>query len=333
MGSDMNGQLIDGSGRIIEYLRVSVTDRCNLRCTYCMPPSGVEVKPRCDILRYKDLLRLIEIFAGIGIRKVRLTGGEPLVRKGIIGFIDQINHIPGIEQITLTTNGVALGKMATPLINAGVTKVNISLDSLDRAKYKHITGADELLRARNGIQAAIDAGFKSVKINMVVMKGVNDDEVGKFVELTKSMKIQVRFLEFMPATPSVWSDEKFIPITEVKKRVGEIEKLVPCAKEQWSGPAKVYKFNEALGEIGFIAAVTSHFCGDCNRLRLTSSGELVNCLFNRDREDLKSMLIAGASNAEIEDTIRLSVKGKNAIRVLPTHAENELSQNMSAIGG
>lgn len=329
----MNDFLEDGQGRIIEYLRVSVTDRCDLRCSYCMPPSGVELLPRCEILRYKDLLTLIGVFAELGVRKTRFTGGEPLIRKGIVGFLRQVKNIPGIEKIAVSTNGTNLGRMAGALREAGVSQVNISLDSLKRRRFARITGKDSLEAALEGVRAAVEAGFDSVKLNMVVMGGVNDDEVEDFARLTLNMPIQARFIEFMPATPKLWGEREFVPMEKVKERVERMGKLAPCSPAQWGGPAKVFKLPGAMGEVGFISAVSRHFCGECNRVRLTSAGALLTCLFGEDALDLKKMLRAGADKEEIKKAIVAVLKDKNAVRNMWSGREDAGALPMSRVGG
>jgi len=329
----MTELLKDGQGRVVEYLRVSVTDRCNLRCSYCMPPGGVELSKKCDILRYKDLLALLEIFAGLGVRKVRFTGGEPLVRKGIVDFIRQVRGIPGIEQIALTTNGVNLRRHAHGLKEAGVSRVNVSLDTLDRDRFEKITGFDSLETVLDGIEGALQAGIESVKINMVVIKDVNDGEIERFAELSRTFNAQVRFIEFMPATPDVWDQSRMIPMTEVKRRIEAMGALTPCEPGQWGGPARIFRFDGAVGEIGFISSVSRHFCHNCNRLRLTSTGELLTCLFADSAINLKTMLDGGASAAEIENAILGALKNKNAVRDMSLTPRDRARATMSSLGG
>jgi len=330
----MNERLKDGHGRVVEYLRLSITDRCNLRCQYCMPPGGVDLSPKCEILRYKDFLRLVEVFAGLGVRKIRITGGEPLVRKGVVGFIRQINHIDGVRQVALTTNGTQLRNMAGALKDAGVERVNISLDTLKRDKFKKITGYDGLSEALDGIEAAIEAGFEAVKVNMVVIAGVNDDEVEDFANLSRKMKVQIRFIEFMPATPQVWDKSSLLPMDQIKSRVEKLGEMSPCVRSQWGGPAQIFRFDGSLGEVGFISSVTNHFCDTCNRLRLTSTGELLTCLFAKNSLDLKTMLRAGATDRDIEEAVIGALRGKNAIREMdPAALASGRSQTMSSVGG
>jgi len=298
-----------------------------------MPPGGMELSPRCDMLRYKDLIRLITIFGEVGVRKVRLTGGEPLVRKGIVGFIRQINKIPGIEQIALTTNGQLLNRMAGNLKEAGVKRVNISLDSLQKERFQSITGYDGLSATLEGIDKIIEAGVKSVKINMVVIKGVNDDEVEAFADMSRRRAIQIRFIEFMPATPEVWDESRLALMSDVKKRVERMGKLAPCGKSQWGGPAEIYRFEGAVGEVGFISAVSHHFCAECNRLRLTSTGELLTCLFSDNNLDLKSMLARDASDDEIKEAIKTTLKYKDKVRDMTVKQGGYRRRVMTCVGG
>lgn len=329
----MSRILVDGQNRIVEYLRVSVTDRCDMKCAYCMPAKGADIAPSCEIMQFRDFLTIIEIFAELGIRKVRLTGGEPLVRKNIVEFIRQVNHIPGIQQIALTTNGSTLVKKAAALRDAGVKRINISLDSLKRDRFHTITGRDGLQQVLDGIHAAGEVGFESVKVNMVVIGGVNDDEIEEFAEMSRTMNAQIRFIEFMPATPSVWREEKFVPVTVIKNRVSQLGELIPSVRPKWGGPAEVYRFAGAMGEVGFIAAVSRHFCGDCNRLRLTSTGKLLTCLFGKEDLDLKALLVQGASREDIAGAIMTALAGKNAVRVMPTDGVDDARPTMSCVGG
>lgn len=327
------GLLRDGSSRSVEYLRVSVTDRCSLKCDYCMP-AGMKFTPNCDMLKFSDFLHLVDIFASLGIRKIRVTGGEPLIRRGILRFLRQVNEIPGIERIVVTTNGLKLYKMAPLLKEAGVAGLNVSLDSLDREKYKKITGLDQISKVISGIDSAIEAGFSPVKVNVVAMRGVNDDEFLKFAELTRDKNIQVRFIEFMPATPSLWSKERFITAPEIKKHIEQLGPLTPTDKEKWGGPAEIYKLDGAVGQVGFISAVSRHFCESCNRLRLTSTGQLMTCLFGQGDLDLKKMIDDGADKKEMAQAIRSSVFGKNDVRILPTATgPGGETRAMSCVGG
>ncbi|MDH4184643.1 MAG: GTP 3',8-cyclase MoaA [Nitrospinota bacterium] len=310
----MTHEIVDGHGRIVDYLRVSVTDRCNLKCDYCMPPSGSDPSPKCSILSIKQLLRLVRIFAQLGVSKFRFTGGEPLLRKGIVNLIRQVSQTRGVREIALTTNGILLEAMASPLREAGVGVVNISLDSMLQERYQAITGSAGLERALAGIDAALEASFRAVKINMVVMRGVNDSEIEDFVQLAIERKIQVRFIEYMPATPSAWRRERLYPMDMVMERAGRVARMEPVERARWGGPAKIYRLLEGKGELGFISPVTRHFCDACNRVRLTAEGEMLTCLFSNDRLDLKSMLLSEATDGQIRQAIGEYARFKPAVR-------------------
>jgi cyclic pyranopterin phosphate synthase len=331
--NDTNGPLVDGAGRPIEYLRVSVTDRCDMKCAYCMPVGGADHADRCDMLKFSEFLTLIELFAGMGVKKVRVTGGEPLVRKGVLGFMRALGRVPGIAQIALTTNGVRLPTVADELKAAGVVTVNVSLDSLRPDRFARITGLPQLDRTLAGIDAALAAGIGSVKINVVAMRGVNDDEIADFARLSLTKPVQVRFIEFMPATPSLWSDERFMNIDEVKERVATVGPLIPATPRQWGGPAKVYTLPGAAGQVGFIAAVSRHFCGDCNRLRLTSTGKLMTCLFGHEDIDLAGLLRSGATGDMMAAAIREVITKKNQVRTLPDDPADTSRPAMACVGG
>ncbi|MBI4664954.1 MAG: GTP 3',8-cyclase MoaA [Nitrospinae bacterium] len=310
----MNGRLVDGFNRRVKYLRMSITDRCNLSCAYCRPGVSASRHTDCGMLPLRDMLRLAKVFAGLGVSKIRITGGEPLLRKGIINFIGQISAIHGIGQVAITTNGLMLNSLAGKLRDAGARSVNISLDSLDRAKYQSITGHDGLGKVMSGIRATMAAGFQSVKMNMVVIRGVNDNEIPRFVKLSRVMKAQVRFIELMPTAAAYWNEKRFVPMSEVKSIVENMGVLSRLDTPRWSGPAEVYHLAGAKGELGFISAVSRHFCADCNRLRLTSSGKLLTCLFGGESVDLGAMAGGGASDEEISVAIINAVMKKNGVR-------------------
>lgn len=310
MLGNMAKPLVDKFNRRIEYLRMSVTSRCNLSCSYCVPSGKHGGDSGCDMLSFKDLLLIANIFARLGVRKVRVTGGEPLARKGIEKFISQLNQIPGVDRVTLTTNGIMLAQMAHRLKGAGLKAVNVSLDTFDREKYASVTGHDGLIKTLAGLDAAIDAGIESVKLNVVVMQGVNDDELEKFAEYTIRNKIQVRFIEFMPHTKGAWDAGRYMPVDDVKKRIEALGALIPCSREQWGGPAEIYRLDGAQGEIGFISAVSRHFCWDCNRLRITADGKLLTCLFEGSALDLRSLIGAGAGAERISAAVQGALMGK-----------------------
>lgn len=300
----------DPYGRQIDYLRISVTDRCNLRCFYCMPSEGVQPLNHEEILSYDEIIRIVRIAAPIGIRKVRITGGEPLARKNIVSLIRSLKAISGIENLSLTTNGVLLEKYADELAAAGLDRVNVSLDSLNPERYAEITRGGSLEAVLGGIKSAEKAGLNPVKINMVPIRGFNEAEIEDFAKITLQKPYQVRFIEFMPiGAREQWSREKYIPINEIKAIVEKVGSLTPV-KIRRSGPARYFRFENALGVVGFINAVTHQFCGDCNRLRLTSDGKLRPCLFSETEIDLKTPIRNGASDAEIERLINLAIEVK-----------------------
>jgi len=300
----------DPYGRRIDYLRISVTDRCNLRCFYCMPSEGVRPLRHKDTLTYEEIIRIVRIAAPIGIRKVRITGGEPLVMKNIPFLIAALKGISGIENLSLTTNGVLLEKYADELAAAGLDRVNVSLDSLDPERYSEITRGGSLDAVLKGIERAEKAGLKPVRINMVPIRGFNEGEIEAFARITLEKSYQVRFIEFMPiGARELWSKEKYIPVNEIKSLVEKVGRLTPV-KIRKSGPARYFRFDNAPGVVGFINAVTHQFCSECNRLRLTSDGKLRPCLFSETEIDLKTPLRSGASDDEIKRLINLSIEVK-----------------------
>ena len=302
--------LKDNYHRTIDYLRVSITDRCNLRCIYCMPSGGLIPIEHKEILRYEEIIRVIRIAAKIGVRKIRITGGEPLVRRNVVYFIASIKNIPGIEDLSLTTNGILLSRYAEELKSAGLDRVNVSLDTLKPERYREITRSGDLSLVLKGIEAIEKVGLNPIKINMVPICGVNSDEIEEFAKLTLKAAYQVRFIEYMPfGSEDMWSPEKFISTEEIKSIVEGIGPLIP-AKLRKSGPARYFRFENAPGVIGFISPISNHFCNECNRLRLTADGKLRPCLFSETEIDLKPALRGGSSDDEIERLIKLSIEVK-----------------------
>ena len=302
--------LKDTFNRTIDYMRISVTDRCNLRCVYCMPSGGVKFLEHKDILQYEEIARILQVAVHTGVRKVRITGGEPLVRKNIISLIKMIKSIEGIHQLSLTTNGMLLERYAEELADAGLDRVNVSLDSLKTERYREITRGGDLEAVLRGIEAAERAGLTPIKINMVPIRGLNDDEIGEFAKITLTSPYQVRFIEFMPfVTEDIWNREKFISSEEIQSRVEQIGTLVPATMKK-SGPAQYFRFDGAAGVVGFISPISNHFCKECNRLRLTADGKLRPCLFSETEIDLKPALRSNGSDAEIRRLIELSIAVK-----------------------
>jgi len=294
--------------RKINYLRVSLTDRCNLRCNYCTPKEGIFLEPHDKVLTYEEIVRLVRIFSLAGVRSIRLTGGEPLVRKGIAGLIAQLSGIEGIDEVSLTTNGVLLPLYAQDLKNAGIKNINISLDTLNQAKFKSITGSDSLIQALEGIEMAKALGFDTVKINMVVMKGVNDDEIGDFVSFALENNLTLRFIEFMKVTP-LWDDKLFMPIEDVREIC---QKMFDFKRIEYRslGPAEYYEYKGSL--LGFIKTSYEN-CQACSRLRLTAMGELKSCLYQTKGVSLRDALRSGASFEELKSLINGAVDLKSDI--------------------
>lgn len=331
----MPQKLVDAYARRVDYLRLSVTDRCNLRCTYCLPAEGFRFLPHEDVLRYEELLRLVHIASGLGISKVRVTGGEPLVRKGILGFLERLCSLSEIRDVSLTTNGVLLESMVEELWAVGVRRLNVSLDTLQPAKYAAITGVDAFWKVWRGLCAALDRGFSPVKINVVAMRGVNDDEIEALADLTRSYPFHVRFIELMPFRPEGY-EERYLSADMVMERLGAMGTLVPACSDNGNGPARYYQFLDAPGKIGLISPMSHHFCPSCNRLRITAEGGLRTCLFSDRHVDLRGPLRCGCADEEIAALILEAVQKKPQRH----HAtDGPLSQRkcqlrpMTAIGG
>jgi GTP 3',8-cyclase len=324
-------KLIDTFGRRINYLRLSVTDRCNMRCRYCMPEDGVEKLPHQEVLSYEELYGIARAAVSLGIEKIRVTGGEPLVRKGIVPFLSELSAIPGLRQLVLTSNGLLLEEMASDLRAAGVQRLNISLDSLDPVKFCAITRVGDLKRVLAGIAAAERAGFP-VKINMVVMRGVNDDEIDAIASLAIDRPYTVRFIEYMPSSREDRWQSLVVSGREIMERLSARFPLQPVERAELAGPAKEYRIAGAAGTLGIITPVTGHFCADCNRIRVTSTGKAKSCLFSGDELDLKPFL-AEADAGLLEDALRSIVLGKPGRHELSAKSANHTPFAMSAIGG
>lgn len=334
-------KLIDNFGREISYLRVSITDRCNYRCIYCKPEEQFEFIPHEEILRYEEIVEIIEEAVNLGVAKVRITGGEPLARKGVVDFIKKLKEIKKLEDISLTTNGFFLSEYAEKLKDAGLNRVNISLDSLQEEKYKRITRWGSLEKALKGIDSALKAGLLPIKINTVLIRGINDDEVEDFVRLTLGRPLNIRFIEFMPSGEKLKYNyrDKFISVLEIKESLAEKYPFRPIDINSGNGPAKYYQIKGGQGTIGFITALSQHFCKTCNRIRLTSEGKLRPCLFSNIEVDIKQAI----RNAKTDDKIIRSKIIRNnigeAISIKPEgHRLNEKFSNrdsfkMSKIGG
>lgn len=301
--------LVDTFGRRHNYLRISVTDRCNFRCAYCMPHEHMEWTPRAEILTFEEIERLASLFAAMGVDKVRLTGGEPTTRKDFVQLVEGLHRIEGIKKLLLTTNGAAMSGMAQQLRSAGISGVNISLDTLRADRFFEITGRNKLGQVLDGIDAAIESGFESLKINVVVMSGINQDEIPEFVDRFRNLPIEVRFIEFMPFLDNHWNASKLVPYKEIRRQIESRFTLMPIAGER-SDVAKTFGVLGTSMRVGFITSMTDHFCGGCNRLRLTADGRLKVCLFAKTGPSLRDAMRAGASDNILEDTIRRALDAK-----------------------
>jgi len=301
-------ELFDNFGRSHTYLRISITERCNLRCRYCMPPEGIELKVRNEILTFDEIERLANIFVKLGVRKIRVTGGEPLVRRDVEHLCERLAKIPMLETLAMSTNGILLEEKAEALLRAGITHLNISLDTLRPERFEHITIRNQFEATIRGIETALRVGFPSVKINTVVMKGFNDDELLDFVEFAKALSLNIRFIEYMPFFGNGWSEVRLMPYEAMKEIIRSKYSLIPVETGIGvPGPAKDFRIEGTNATIGFITTMTDHFCGDCNRLRLTADGKLRNCLFSPEKFDLKRLLRSGATDDILEATIRMGV--------------------------
>ncbi len=335
MTDNNDAVLVDSFGRKITYLRLSVTDRCNLRCFYCMPQADFNWMPQENVLRFEEITTLVRVLARLGIRKVRLTGGEPLVRNNVLKLIEDISRIAGIREICITTNGVVLPDMTDRLVTLGVRHINISLDTLKRDKFEEITGRDLFDRVWNGIEKCLEADIPCLKINFVMIRGRNHDEIADFAMLTRQLPVEVRFIEFMPiGKGSNWGEQFFYPsdkaLEQIEKRAG---KLVRKERTAFSGPAELYRFQDGRGSIGFISPLSHRFCNECNRLRITADGRLRLCLFSDIEMDLRQMLRTGINDEDLAAFFMDAVKTKPARYMARTQNLPSCNRRMSSIGG
>ncbi len=319
--------------RKLNYLRISVTDRCNLRCIYCVPRETLPRLAHTDILRYEEILRIVRIGVTLGIDKIRITGGEPLVRKGLMDFLHQLQAINGIREVNLTTNAVLVGPFLEELRAAGVRRLNISLDTLRRERFARLAGQDCFDQVWDNILRAFDLGFAPLKINVVAMQGINDDELIEIAALTRQQPFQVRFIEYMPMGNPQLPNDPFISNQDVRRRIASLGNLEPVARGANDGPAERYRLAGAIGEIGFISPRTQHFCGDCNRLRLTASGHLRPCLLSDRELDIKAPLRRGADDRELTDMFIRAARAKPSCHQLGAECGQPVASQMNSIGG
>jgi cyclic pyranopterin phosphate synthase len=306
------GPLLDRFGRVHTYLRVSVTDRCNFRCTYCLPAEGIAWMPRQDVLSFEEIERLVRAFARMGIERIRLTGGEPTVRRDLVQLVRRIAAIDGVRDLSMTTNAHRLAEHAQSLFDAGLRRINVSIDALDPVVFAELTRGGDVHRVLAGIDAAIDAGMRPVKLNAVVVGGTNDHEVPSMIEhfASRADRVQLRFIEFMPFGTD---RHQHVPSSELRKRLSARYSLEPAEEARDSGgPAATWRIRETGQIVGFISPITEHFCGACNRLRLSADGELRTCLSRDDTPSLRDMLRQGVGDAQLARAIRQMVWGKVA---------------------
>jgi len=326
--------LQDTYGRIITYLRLSVTDRCNLRCRYCMPEAGVESLPHDAILSYEELLRIVASAVRLGVRKVRVTGGEPLVRRGLVGFIGQLRGLAADMQVTLTTNGLLLAEMAESLQSAGLARVNVSLDSLRAERFQEITRRDGLAEVLRGIEVAERVGLRPVKINMVPIRGVNDDEIEAFAGLSRDRGWEVRFIEYMPISSGLdYPAARRVPAEEIEARLATLGRLERLASSLEAGPARIFRIAGFAGRVGIIPAVSQHFCAECNRLRITADGRIRPCLFSTEEIDLRQPLRSGVADAALDQLLLEAVGCKPEGHRIGEEDFAHASRLMHGIGG
>jgi len=304
--------LVDSWGRVHDNLRISVTDRCNIRCFYCMPETDVHFVRRSEILDFEEIERFVHIAVTLGIRKLRVTGGEPLVRRDLAVLIRRLSTIPGIEDLALTTNGVLLPQLAAPLYEAGLRRINVHLDTIDRARFLEITRRDEIHKVLAGLEACKQLGYSKIKLNAVAVKHLVEPDIVPLARYARENGFEVRYIEFMPLdAQNLWDRSKVLLADEIIATLGrEIAPLVPVLDPDPRAPASEYQFSDGIGRVGFIASVSRPFCLNCNRLRLTADGKLRYCLFAVEEDDVKTLLRSGASDEAIVALIRRNVAGK-----------------------
>jgi cyclic pyranopterin phosphate synthase len=326
--------LVDSFGRRIESVRISITDRCNFRCKYCMPADGLPWLSRSEVMTYEEIERLTRILCSVGVDSVRITGGEPLVRRDVPALVERLARVPGLDDLSLTTNGVALRTLAGPLVEAGLRRVNVSLDSLDHTRFREITRRDMLDRVMDGLaEAERYPELRPIKVNCVAMRGITEDEVIAFAELARSRPFVIRFIEFMPLDADEhWSKDDVLPGDEIRAMIDAVYPLVPIPAPA-SSTAQRFRFADGAGEVGFINPVTQPFCSSCDRIRITAEGLLRTCLFAMEETDLRTPLRDGSSDDEIVAVLRRAILGKRMKHAIGEPGFVRTGRSMSQIGG
>lgn len=326
--------MLDRFGRSIDYLRISVTDRCNFRCVYCMPPQGIELLDSSEILTYEELLRIITILGQVGVNKIRLTGGEPLVRPGIVDFIRRVSSIKTVKDIALTTNGSLLAGMAGDLKQAGLQRVNISLDTIDAQHFAAITGRDNLAQVLAGLDQAVAVGFSPVKLNVVLTEMLSEQDIIYFLDRVYQSPVAIRFIEYMPIGRQSIKAASLIHDVKTKLERVSSGKLQPAVAVQGSGPARYYRLPQAQGVFGFITPMSEHFCHKCNRIRLTADGKIKPCLLSNVELDIKQLMRSGCGDQEIFQRFAQAILDKSHQHDLSyQQAKGEFTRAMFQVGG
>ena len=327
-------KLIDGMGRTIVNLRISVTDRCNFRCTYCMPADNVEFMDRSNLLSFEEIQRVAQIVSRMGINRLRLTGGEPLMRKNLPVLIKMLNEVDGIDDIAMTTNAYFLKDQAQSLKDAGLKRLNVSLDALDPEKFRDVNRRDCLQSVLDGLDTARKVGFKSIKINAVAVRNFSETEIMSLIEMGRSDGFEIRFIEFMPLdSDKVWERDKVLFGHEIVNMIKENYELVPIDNSLEIGPASEYNFADGKGKIGIITAVSNPFCDHCNRIRMTADGKLRTCLFSTEETNLKELIRSGATDKTIIETLKQAVLVKEPGHKINLDDFERPTRAMHAIGG
>jgi cyclic pyranopterin phosphate synthase len=326
--------LVDGHGRPIGDVRISVTDRCNFRCQYCMPAEGLPWLERDSLLSYEEITRLVALLASMGVHDVRLTGGEPLVRRELWRLVEMLSGIEAIHDLSLTTNGYLLARQVDDLVRAGLKRINVSLDSLAPDRFFQLTRRDSLAQVLEGLEAAeAHPELRPIKVNVVALKDFTEDEVVRFADFARRTPYVVRFIEFMPLDADrSWSSDKVLPNEEIRRLISEVHPLEPVGRDR-HGTSRRWRFADGQGEIGFISPVSEPFCGDCNRIRLTAEGMLRTCLFSLNETDLRAPMRAGASDAELEEIVRDAVWRKELKHHIGDEGFVQPARSMSRIDG
>lgn len=326
--------MIDDQGRSINYMRISLTDRCNLRCRYCMPEKGVDNLGHYTILSLEEIARLVKIASQLGISKIRLTGGEPLVRRNVVQLLHYIADIPEIDDVGITTNGILFADIAEDLQQAGLKRVNFSLDSLVPEKFRFITRQGDLSLVKKAIFKAIELGMEPIKLNTVVIKGFNDDEIMDFARLAYDYPLHVRFIEFMPVGDLLfWKQDRLLKSQEIERQINTQYSLLPAKEIKGNGPARSYNLEGGQGSVGFISPMSNHFCAECNRIRLTAEGGLRGCLHSRHEVDLREALKKGCSDDEIKELFIKVIKAKPRKHSMNEGWGEKNTRKMYQIGG